>query len=460
MNNCKDILDKVKKIHFIGIGGSGMSPLAEILESKGFEISGSDNYISDTLQKMIDNEYKIYTQHHEKNIDKADLIVYTTAVHENNLELIAARKSGLPIFERAEMLGILTSMYQNLIAVSGTHGKTTTTSMISQILMDANFDPTAIIGGKLNSINSNSKIGNSQTVVCEACEYMDAFLHLHPEISIITNIDLDHLDYFKNLDNVIKSFRKFIKLASQAVFINGDDENSKESIKKLDANVITFGFNKDNTYTAEILSKESEPCKRFKILKNNSFLCEIKLSILGNYNVYNALAAASVADFKGIPADIIKKSLNSFSGIHRRFELLGTPNNIAIIDDFAHHPTEVSAVLSSATKFGFKRVFAIFQPHTYSRTYDHLEGFAKSLSIADHVILSEILAVRENNVYNITSEDLAKKIKRCTYLKTFEEITDYIEKNALSGDLILTMGGGNAYVCANMILERLNKKYL
>ena len=454
-----NILNKVKKIHFIGIGGSGMCPLADILHAKGFEISGSDNYESDTLKGLINKGVKIFETHAEQNIEGADLIVYSAAIKKDNPELIAAEKNNIPALERSVMLGILCDEYENLVAIAGSHGKTTTTSMITQILIDAKADPTAIIGGKVHSINSNSIVGKSQNMVCEACEYVDTFLHLHPAISVITNIDNDHLDYFGTLQNLIKSFNKFASQTSKVVLVNGDNENSIKAIQNISTPVITFGFGEQNTYRASIISENNKVCESFYFIKNNEKLCKISLSVPGKYNVYNALAAASVADFMGIDADIIANSLSSFSGVHRRFEILGTPNNITVADDFAHHPTEIKSVLSAAMKMGYRKVYAVFQPHTYSRTAMLLSEFADVLSIADHVVLSEILAVREINTYNISSEDLAAKIKNCTCLVTFDEIADYIEKNAMPGDLILTMGGGNVYVCANMIVYRLSKKY-
>lgn len=458
MRNLENILNSAKNIHFIGIGGSGMCPMAEILMDKGYDITGSDNYISDTLQRLIDKGMKVYTEHAAANVNKAELVVYSAAIKEDNVERAEAAKRRIPCIERSVMLGLLCEKYKNTVAVSGTHGKTTTTAMITQILTMAKKDPSAIIGGKLPAINGNSRTGKSDTIVCEACEYVDSFLKITPSIAVITNVEADHLDYFGNLENVINSFNKFAKKATELIVINGEDENSVLATKNVAAPVVTFGESKDNTYYAENISEENVAFPRFDLMKSGEKLAAIKLSVPGKYNVYNALAAATVADCLGVAPEDIAKALGEFTGVHRRFEVLGQPDGITVADDFAHHPTEITSVLTAAKKMGFKRVIAVFQPHTYSRTAAFLDEFAKSLSIADITVLSEILAVREVNTYNIKSEDLAVKLENCICLRTFEEITDCIEKIAKPGDLVLTMGGGNVYVCANMILKKLTEK--
>lgn len=458
MSNIENILNNAKNIHFIGIGGSGMCPMAEILLDKGYNITGSDNYISDTLQRLIDKGMKVYTEHSAANVNGAELVVYSAAIKEDNVERAEAAKRGLPCIERAVMLGLLCAKYKNTIAVSGTHGKTTTTAMITQILTMAKKDPSAIIGGKLPAINGNSRTGKSDIIVCEACEYVDSFLQITPSIAVITNVEADHLDYFGNLENVINSFNKFAKKATELVVINGEDENSVLAAKNATATVVTFGESKDNDYYAENISEENVAFPSFDLMKGGKKLAAIKLAVPGKYNVYNALAAATVADCLEVSPGDIARALSEFTGVHRRFEVLGRPNGITVADDFAHHPTEITSVLTAAKKMGFRRVIAVFQPHTYSRTAAFLDEFAESLSIADITVLSEILAVREVNTYNIKSEDLAAKLENCICLRTFEEITDCIEKIAEPGDLVLTMGGGNVYVCANMILKRLKEK--
>lgn len=457
-NAFENILDRIKNIHFIGIGGSGMCPIAEILHQKGYKITGSDNYVSDTLQRLIAQGLKVYTEHNAKNIKNAELVVYSAAIKEDNEERLAALKKGIPCIERSVMLGLLCAKYKNAIAIAGTHGKTTTTAMITQILTMSKKDPSAIIGGKLPFINGNSRVGKTATIICEACEYVDSFLQITPSIAVVTNIEEDHLDYFKNLENIIKSFNKFALKATNTIFVNGDDKNSILALKDVQVPIVTFGMSKNNNYYAENISERDMAFPSFSLMKDGQKLIDINLSIPGIYNVYNALAASAVAHYLDVSIDEIKNALHDFTGVHRRFEILGRQNGITVADDFAHHPTEIKSVLTAATKMGFKRVIAVFQPHTYSRTADFFDDFVKVLSIADITVLSEILAVREVNKYNIKSEDLAAKISSCICLRTFEEIADCIKKIAKPGDLVLTMGGGNVYVCANLIVDKLKKK--
>jgi UDP-N-acetylmuramate--alanine ligase len=461
MNN-ENLLNGIKRIHFIGIGGSGMCPIAEILISEGFEVSGSDMNEGETLDKMKSYGIPIYMGHSEENIKGAELVVYSAAIKPDNPERIAATKQGIPCIERSVMLGIVCRRYKRSIAVSGTHGKTTTTAMLSQILIGSGFDPSAIIGGKLPFINGNSYIGQSDIIVCEACEYVDTFLELNPFISIILNIDADHLDYFKTLNNIKKSFNKFANQTTGLLVINGDDENTLEATKNVIIPKLTFGFNEGNDYRAVNVSNDKSVHEKYDLLYKNEKLTTIELIVPGRHNIYNSLAAAATAHYLGATPNEISENLHKFGGVHRRFEILGTPCGITVADDFAHHPTELTATLNTAMQMGFNKVWAIFQPHTFSRTALLLDDFAKALQIPDVAIISEILPVREANTYNIHSTDLTAKIPNSIYLKTFEEITDYVCKNAKSGDLILTIGGGNIYMCANMInknLEYLDNKF-
>ena len=453
--NYDHLLENIKRIHFIGIGGSGMCPLAEIMHSEGFELSGSDMNEGETLDRIKSYGIKVYMGHRAENIEGAELVVYTAAVKADNPELIAAKEQGIPAIERSVMLGIVSRRYNRSIAVSGTHGKTTTTAMLSQVLIGSGFDPSAIIGGKLPYIGGNSYVGHSDILVCEACEYVDTFLELTPFISIILNIDADHLDYFKTLDNIKKSFNKFSKLTSHALIINGDDENVLEAIEGVDLPSISFGFRKTNDYYAENLRDIKGAYKKFDLMRKGEKLCEIDLQVPGRHNIYNALAAASCAHYLGATPAQIAGNLNKFTGVHRRFEILGAPNGITVADDFAHHPTELTASLSAAMEMGYKKVWAVFQPHTYSRTALLLDDFAKALSIPDVAIISEILAVRETNTYNIYNTDLGAKVPGSLCIDTFEDITKYIVEHAEPDDLVLTLGGGNVYMCANMILKAL-----
>ena len=361
------ILEKVKKIHFIGIGGSGMCPLAEILFSEGFELTGSDCNESDTLDRIKAMGIKVYNGHFADNVKDTELVVYTAAVKSDNPELVAAKELGIPCLERSVMLGIVTRRYNRSVAVAGTHGKTSTTAMISQILIGSGFDPSAIIGGKLPAIGGNSYVGESDIIVCEACEYVDTFLELNPYLSVVLNIDADHLDYFENLDNIKKSFLKFANQTTHAVIYCGDDENSIDTVKDLTLEKITFGIGESCDYRA--LNIVSNGMKQsFDLYYKNEFVATIKLVVPGRHNIMNALAASAAAHHLGATGKEIAENLEKFTGVHRRFEVLGVSKGITVADDFAHHPTELTAVLTSAMNMGFNKVWAIFQPHTYSRT--------------------------------------------------------------------------------------------
>ena len=453
--NYDELLNHIKRIHFIGIGGSGMCPLAEILRSEGFELSGSDMNEGETLDRIKSYGIPVYMGHAAENIKGAELVVYSAAIKETNPERKAASEQGIPCIERSVMLGVVTRRYKRSIAVSGTHGKTTTTAMLSQILIGSGFDPSAIIGGKLPFIGGNSYVGQSDIIVCEACEYVDTFLELNPSISIILNIDADHLDYFKNLDNIKKSFKKFAELTTGLLVINGDDENTLDAVKDVKLDKITFGFGENCDYRAVNLSADKGVHEQYDLFCKSEKLTRVKLIVPGKHNVYNSLAAAATAHYLGATANEISENLHKFGGVHRRFEILGTPDGITVADDFAHHPTELTATLNAAMDMGFRKVWAVFQPHTFSRTAMLLDDFAEALKIPDVAVISEILPVRETNTYNIYSRDLGAKVPNSVCLDTFEEITDYVCKNAQEGDLILTMGGGNVYMCANMIYKQL-----
>ncbi len=453
------LLDNVRRIHFVGIGGSGMCPLAEILHNEGFEITGSDVAESDTLARIRSYGIPVTMGHFPENVLGADLVVYTAAVKLDNPELVSAKEHNIRAVERCIMLGAVVEKYKNSVAVCGTHGKTTTTSMLTQIFTMSGCDPTAIIGAKLPFIGGNSRVGKSDIMVCEACEYVDTFLHLYPAVTVILNVDEDHLDYFGTLDRIKQSFTQFADQTSDILVVNGDDENTMFCVKDMAAKgkkVITFGFGEQNDFRADI-SDKNDVCESFDLIHDGKVLTTIKLSVPGSFNVMNALAAASAAVTLGVSPEDTAKALEDFHGAHRRFEILGKPQGITVADDFAHHPTELRATLNTAMSMGYNNVWAVFQPHTFSRTYTFLNEFAQVLSIADHCILSEILPVREKNTWNIYSKDLAEKIDGCVWFKTFEEIADYVVTKAKPGDLIITIGGGNVYMCANMIMDKLSK---
>lgn len=458
ITNNDSILGKVKRIHLIGIGGSGMAPLAEILHHNGFILTGSDVNEGDTLDRIRSLGIPVYMGHKAENIGNAQLVVYTAAVKTDNLELAEATKNGIPIMDRASLLGIVSRKYKNTIAVSGTHGKTTTTSMIVQILVEAGLDPSAVIGGKLPLINSNGRVGNSDLFVCEACEFVDTFLQLSPNTSIILNIDADHLDYFGSIENIIASFRRFALNTSDTIIINKDDENTLKAISGINKEIVTFGLSKDSQWRAVNITTEKNGCPEFDMICHGENMGHITLSTPGNHNVYNALAAAAAALRQGVSFDIAVKALRDFKGAGRRFEILGNIKGITIADDYAHHPKELEAILKTAKQMGYNEVWAVFQPFTFSRTALLLDDFARVLKIADHVVMSEIMGSREINTYNIYTKDLAEKIDGSVWFDNFEKISDYILDNAKSGDLVITLGCGDIYKAAKMMVKKLKQE--
>ena len=403
------IITQVKHIHMIGIGGSGMCPLAEILHGKGYFLTGSDNNESDPLTRIKNLGIKVYMGHRAENIKGAELVVYSAAIAADNPELCAAREQGIPTMERSHMLGALTRHFDNVIGVCGTHGKTTVTSMITQILILNKMDPTAVIGGKLPLINSNGISGKSETMVCESCEFVDTFLQLSPDIAVLLNIDNDHLDYFKTMENMTLSFHKFLKMAKTA-YINGDDSRVLTAAKDIDADIVTFGFGADNLYRAENIESRKRGFA-FDVVKNNEKIINIEMHIPGRHNFLNGLAAFAVCFDMGVSADGIKDAVEKFTGAGRRFEFLGEYDGFMLADDYAHHPTEIKATLSAAKELDFNNVIAVFQPFTFSRTALLKDDFIKALSIADKVILTPIMGSREKNTYGIKSEDLAAGLR-------------------------------------------------
>lgn len=446
-------LNEIKKIHMVGIGGSGMCPLAEILHSQGYTITGSDNNIGDPLMRLKNMGVEVTLGHSADNLKDAELLVYSAAISQDNPELVEAKKRGIHIMERSELFGAITRKYDKVIGVCGTHGKTTVTSLITQILYLNDFDPTAVIGGLLPAIKANGRAGASEYMVCEACEYVDTFLQLSPDITVLLNIDNDHMEYFKTMDNLVASFRKFTTMGKTA-FINGDDQLCKKAVANSGVDVITFGFDSSNDYYATNL----KPGKRgFELDVNNKdgLLCKLCLQIPGEHNVLNALAAFSVAHQLGIAPLNIKNATEKFTGAGRRFEFLCTKEEITYADDYAHHPTEIAATLSAAKQLEYNNVIAVFQPFTFSRTALLKDDFIKALSIADKVILTPIMGSREVNTYGITSEQLAEKIENCVCVDSFDEARKAINNIAREGDLVITMGGGDIYKVSHAIRDNL-----
>ena len=418
----ENILDRVKKLHFVGIGGSGMCPMAEILHHKGFQLTGSDINESDTLERIKGYGIPVAMGHKAENIGDAECVVYTAACKADNPELVAAREKGIPTLERSVMLGMLTE--------------------------------------KLPMLGANSRVGRSETIVVEACEYVDTFLQLHPAVSVILNIDADHLDYFKTVDNIVKSFHQFGEQTSQLVVVNGDNAKAMESVRGLQAKIVTFGMKDTNDYYPTEMNEEDTACEDFTLTYHGEKLGRVNLSVPGEHNMMNAVAAAAAAHCLGVAPEVICSTLGKFTGVHRRFEVLGKFEGVTVADDFAHHPTELTAVLTSAMKMGYRQVWAVFQPHTYSRTYNLLEDFAQALSIPDHLVMTEILAVREENKWGIHTSDLAAKVPGSVWFDSFEKIADYVMEQAQPGDLILTLGGGDIYKCANLIVEKYKARQL
>lgn len=454
LKNIDEVLGKIKRIHFIGIGGSGMCPLVEILHSKGYEISGSDNNESDTLNRVRSLGIPVFLGQRAQNIEGAQMIVYTAALLPDNPELCAAKESGIPTFERKELLGAITRMFDNCICVCGTHGKTTVTAMLTQIFLQSGADPTAVIGGKLPLTGTNGIAGGSQNMLCEACEFVDTFLSLSPDVSVILNIDEDHLDYFKTLDNLIASFTKFASMTRREIIINADDANTLRAVESIkDKRFITFGLGKDNDFRAENIVLEHEFAS-FDIIKYGENVGRISLGIPGKHNIFNALAAIAAADNAEIPMDKIIACAEQFRGAGRRFEILKKINGITIADDYAHHPRELEVTLNAAMGMGFKRVWAVFQPFTYSRTKILFDDFVRVLKIPDRVVMTEIMGSRERNTYGVYTSQLAEKIPGSVWFNTFDEVADYVVKNAEEGDLVITLGCGDIYKAAKLMIKK------
>jgi len=393
--------------------------------------------------------------HSAENIGDAELVVYSAAINKANPELVEANKRGIPCIERSVLLGAVTRKFDHVIGVCGTHGKTTVSSMITSILLDAKLDPSAVIGGVLPKIHSNCCVGESDLLVCESCEYVDTFLQMSPDVAVLLNIDEDHMEYFKTVDRLIESFAKFVGSASKAVVVNGDDEKSMIAVKAVKSEIITFGYGENCRYRAENVHFEKGAFGCFDITENGEKLCSVRLGVPGKHNVLNALAAAVAAIHAGASYEAVQSALLTFGGAHRRFEILYDEGGITIADDYAHHPKELSVTLATAKQMDYDRVIAVFQPFTYSRTAMLLQDFAEALKIADLTVLSEIMGSREVNDWNIYSSDLASKIPDSVVCPDFEAIAKHICSIAKKGDLIITMGCGDIYKVVPMIKDGL-----
>lgn len=448
-------------IHFIGIGGISMSGLAEIMQDRGHVVTGSDMKSSPTIHHLESLGIEIFPSHSSSNItDDIDLVVYTAAVHEDNPELMAAKERQIPTLVRAEFLGSLMKTYDYPICISGTHGKTTTTSMLSEILIDTGLNPTITVGGMLKSIKGNIRLGGGEYFVTEACEYCDSFLNFFPKIGIILNVEEDHMDYFKDIDQIRGSFKKFGKLIPWDGFlaINGHIDHVQELTNDMICKVETFGLDDQFDWCAKNIHLNSHACPSFDVYYRGENKGHITLHVPGMHNVLNCLSVCAVCNFLKIDIDQINLGLTLFTGPDQRFEIKGQIHNVTIVDDYAHHPTEIAATLEVATAYPHERLFVVFQPHTYTRTKAFLDDFATVLSHTDHLIVTDIYAAREKNPGDIHAKDIINKIHNpnntAVYISDFGEIADYLLEHCVPGDLVITMGAGNINQVADILLGK------
>jgi UDP-N-acetylmuramate--alanine ligase len=460
MNNINIEELKGKHIHFIGIGGISMSGLAQILLRQGCLVTGSDIKASTLTQKLSDSGAIVYIGHKADNVIGADLVVYTAAIHNDNPELNEADRLGIPTVDRATFLGQIMKNYGKGIAVAGTHGKTTTTSIISIILQNAGLDPTVLVGGELDAIGGNVCVGQSQYFVTEACEYVESFLKFYPYIAVILNIERDHLDYFKDLDEIYNAFLSFAKLTPDDGYVVGciDDSLVERLLNDMPGKAISYGIDKPAHWTAADIAFDKKGFPSFNIYCGGLNMGRFSLSIPGRHNIYNALASVAVADLCGIDIEMIKESLRLYKGAHRRFEVKGQlKEGVTVIDDYAHHPTEIKATIQAALHYPHNQIWCVFQPHTYTRTRLLLDEFASAFYGIDHLIITDIYAAREVDDGSINSKDLALRINQAgqnaIYMQDFSSIERYILDNCQAGDIIITMGAGDVYKIGDDLLE-------
>ena len=436
-------LSKYKNIHAIGIGGIGLSAICEILLSRGYNVSGSDMKESEMTMKLAQMGARVFIGHRKENVENADVLLYTAAIGPDNPELLRAKERGIPCLSRAEMLGHLMSEYENSIAVSGTHGNT------------------ILVGGNLGEIGGNCQVGHSKYFVTEACEYVDSFLSLKPKIEIILNIDSDHLDYFKDINQIVSSFDKFAKLVPEDGTIIAYEANPfvNKVINGLD-NVITFGLNENCDYYGKNITFDENGMPGFDVYKKGEFLTHVNLNVPGEHNVLNALAAFACTNSLGVDAKTIADTLHNYTGTERRFDIIGmTQNGVKVIDDYAHHPTEIKATLAATKNVPHNELWVCFQPHTYTRTLALFDEFADAFEGADHLILAEIYAAREKNIYKVSSQQLMEKIKELhpdmdvCYIDNFDDMAAYLKKNTSKGDMVITMGAGDIYKVGDLLLK-------
>ena len=453
---------KYKRVHCLGIGGIGLSAVAEILRDRGYIVSGTDIHPSKVTRHLEYLGIKVFTEHKPENVEGVDAIIYSAAVSEENPEVVRAHQLGIPLFSRAEVLGMIMDDYENSVAICGTHGKTTVTSMTSLILRNAEYKPTILVGGNLPQINGNVEIGGTKYFVTEACEYMDSFLQLKPSIGVILNIDSDHLDYFKTMDHIVQSFSTFVeKIPPHGIIIAFGDNPFVRSILKDHTNKITYGYSESNDFYAENIKFNENGFPGFDICHKGSKVASLELNVPGEHNVLNAMAAFVTTSYLGVDIPVIQQTLKEYSGTNRRFDYIGTTEKgVKVIDDYAHHPTEIKATLAAAKNVKHNKLWLIFQPHTYTRTKALFNEFVDAFLDADVVILTDIYAAREKDVYNISSYKLVTAMKAkhpdkpVYYVKDFEDIAKYIEKFAGKDDIVMTMGAGDVYKVGDMLLHK------
>lgn len=448
-------IEKGGHIHFIGIGGISMSALASIAKDRGYKVSGSDINESHITKKLEQEGIKIYKGHSASNVLGADLVVYTAAVNNENVELEYALENSILAVERSVFLGALMRDYSSSICVSGTHGKTTTTSMMTHVLLSCDADPTIMLGGELDAIGGNMRIGKSNVFLTEACEYHCSFLEFFPKIAIITNVDEDHLDFFKNFDNIKKAFREFAAIPEDDgyVIVCGDDKDAVDCAKEARAQILTYGFSEENIFCPQNLCY-NEGCGEFDIEYDGKII-HVRLQAAGEHNVQNALACFAAGYALGLDGEMIARGLEEFKLVHRRFEKKGTCNGAQIIDDYAHHPTEIKCTLKTAKNVCKNKLYVAFQPHTYTRTKTLIDEFEKAFDYADEIVVVDIYAAREKDTGLIHSRDLVERLvkrgKNACYASSFDEAADILSKKLCDGDIIITMGAGNIYKLGDIL---------
>ena len=438
-----------KRVHLVGIGGVSMRPLGLVLKGMGLLVTGSDMNSSVSTDELVANGIPVAIGHAASNVEGADCIIRTAAVHNDNPEIAAARSLGIPMFERAQAWGVIMQAYKNAVCISGTHGKTTATSMMTHILMEAEFDPTVMIGGYLPLLHAGHRVGKGDTIVLESCEYCDSFLNFFPTLAVILNIEADHLDYFKDLADVQKSFRQFAQLSTNGVLANGDDPHVQQALAGMD--YVSFGFNTGNRVTAANVCPD---WRHLDVVCDGAFYCHLDLAVLGRHNALNALAAAGAAWMLGVPGEAVSKGLVTFGGAERRLQYKGQYNGAEVYDDYAHHPDELAATIEAVRTMGHKRMVLAFQPHTYTRTHALFDDFVRELKKADVVILAEIYAARERNTVGISSAHLVQQIPGAIYCETLQQVTQTLKDIANEGDVILTVGAGDIFRAGEALLEK------